>query len=236
MEERLQKYMAECGVASRRKCEKMIEEGRVEVNGIIVTELGFKVNPQKDKVRLDKKEIKLEDKKVYAILNKPKGYLTAVSDYRGKKTVIDLLNFKERVFPVGRLDFNTSGLLIVTNDGDIFNKIMHPRQNINKCYLATVKGKPKFKDLESLRKGVDIGGYVTKEAEVTMVSSTEQTSVLKIIIHEGKKRQVRRMCGAVGFPVEELKRISIGKIELKDLKEGNVRILSKEEVEYLKNL
>ncbi|AAK79815.1 23S rRNA pseudouridine2605 synthase [Clostridium acetobutylicum] len=236
MEERLQKYMAECGVASRRKCEKMIQDGRVKVNGTIVTELGFKVDYKKDTIELDNKEIKLEDKKVYAILNKPKGYLTAASDYRGRKTVIDLLNFKERVFPVGRLDFNTTGLLIVTNDGEIFNRIMHPRQNVNKCYLATVKGKPQFKHLDALRKGIDIGGYITKEAEVSVVSFDGKNSILKIVIHEGKKRQVRRMCAAVGFPVEELKRISIGNIKLGDLKEGNVRMLNKEEIEYLRSL
>lgn len=236
MEERLQKYMASCGVASRRKCENMIEEGRVKVNDVIVQELGFKVEPDKDEVKVDNKLIHLEERKIYAALNKPKGYLSAVSDYRGKKTVIDLLNFNERVFPVGRLDYNTSGLLIITNDGEIFNKIMHPRQNVNKCYMATVKGKPEAKHIETLKRGVDIGGYITKEAEVSIVSSTDKTSILKIIIHEGKKRQVRRMCGAVGFPVVELKRISVGDIKLGNLKEGETRMLRENEINYLKSL
>lgn len=236
MEERLQKYMASCGVASRRKCENLIEEGRVTVNGTKITELGFKVDSDKDYVEIDGKPIKIEERKIYIALNKPKGYITASSDNRGRKTVIDIFDFKERLFPVGRLDYETSGLLIITNDGEIFNKIMHPKQNINKTYMALVKGIPDEIEMSALKKGVDIGGYVTAPSQASIVKVEGKNSILKIIIHEGKKRQVRRMCRAIHHHVLELKRISIGNITLGDLEVGQWRYLSKEEVSYLMNI
>lgn len=237
MEERLQKYMASCGVASRRKCEKLIEEGRVSVNGVIITELGFKVDENNDNVLLDGKPIKVEERKIYIALNKPKGYITASSDNRGRKTVIDIFSdFKERLFPVGRLDYETSGLLIITNDGEVFNKIMHPKQNINKTYIALVEGIPNENEISALKKGIDIGGYVTAPSEASIIKIEGKNSILKIIIHEGKKRQVRRMCRAIHHHVLELKRVSIGKITLGDLEEGQWRYLSKEEVNYLMNI
>lgn len=236
MEERLQKYMASCGVASRRKCEKLIEEGRVTVNGTKITELGFKVDSNKDYVEIDGKSIKIEERKIYIALNKPKGYITASSDNRGRKTVIDIFDFKERLFPVGRLDYETSGLLIITNDGEIFNKIMHPKQNINKTYMALVEGIPNEIEISALKKGVDIGGYVTAPSEASIVKVEGKNSILKITIHEGKKRQVRRMCRAIHHHVLELKRISIGNITLEDLEVGQWRYLDKEEVNYLMNI
>lgn len=236
MEERLQKYMASCGVASRRKCEKLIEEGRVSVNGVTITELGFKINTDSDKVFLDGKPIKIEEKKIYIALNKPKGYITASSDNRGRKTVIDIFDFKERLFPVGRLDYETSGLLIITNDGEIFNKIMHPKQNINKTYIALVSGIPDETEISTLKKGVDIGGYITAPSEASIVKVEGKNSILKIVIHEGKKRQVRRMCRAIHHHVIELKRVSIGSITLGDLEVGQWRYLSKDEVNYLMNI
>lgn len=236
MEERLQKYMASCGVASRRKCENLIEEGRVTVNGTKITELGFKVDSDKDYVEIDGKPIKIEERKIYIALNKPKGYITASSDNRGRKTVIDIFDFKERLFPVGRLDYETSGLLIITNDGEIFNKIMHPKQNINKTYMALVEGIPDETEMSALKKGVDIGGYVTAPSQASIVKVEGKNSILKIIIHEGKKRQVRRMCRAIHHHVLELKRVSIGNITLGDLEVGQWRYLSKEEVSYLMNI
>ena len=236
MEERLQKYMASCGVASRRKCEKLIEEGRVSVNGVTITELGFKINTDSDKVFLDGKPIKIEEKKIYIALNKPKGYITASSDNRGRKTVIDIFDFKERLFPVGRLDYETSGLLIITNDGEIFNKIMHPKQNINKTYIALVSGIPDETEISTLKKGVDIGWYITAPSEASIVKVEGKNSILKIVIHEGKKRQVRRMCRAIHHHVIELKRVSIGSITLGDLEVGQWRYLSKDEVNYLMNI
>lgn len=236
MNERLQKFMASCGVASRRKCEKLIEEGRVTVNGIVITELGFKVDCNKDYVELDGKPIKMEERKVYIALNKPKGYITASSDNRGRKTVIDLLKLKERIFPIGRLDYETSGLLLITNDGEIFNKVMHPRQNVNKTYIALVEGIPTDTEINSLENGVDIGGYTTALAKASVENIEGKNARVKIVIHEGKKRQVRRMCRAIHHHVIELKRTSVGKINLGNLKEGEWRYLSNEEIDYLMNL
>lgn len=236
MIERLQKFMATCGVASRRKCERLIEEGMVKVNGITITELGFKVDSNKDLVMVSDKIIHEEERKVYIAINKPKGCLTASSDDRGRKTVIDLLSFPERVFPVGRLDFETSGLLIITNDGEIFNKIMHPREKIDKTYIAKVTGIPSEEEILKLESGVDIGGYITAPAKVKLLGIEGKTSNLKITIHEGKKRQVRKMCKYTGHPVIDLKRVSIGEIKLGELKEGQWRYLTSKELNYLMNL
>ncbi|MEG1254440.1 pseudouridine synthase [Clostridium sp.] len=235
MEERLQKYMARCGVASRRKCEEIILSGRVKIDGIIINELGAKVDPSTNIVELDNKLITPEENKVYIALNKPTGYISAVKDDRGRKTLLDLVNVNERIYPVGRLDYDTSGLILLTNDGEVYNNIIHPRVAIDKTYIAIVEGliddEVKFK----FEKGIDIGDYVTAPGKCTLLNVYKESCEIAISIHEGKNRQVRRMCEAVGHKVLMLKRVSIGKLSLGDnLKEGQWRHLTIEEVQYLK--
>lgn len=233
MEERLQKYMASCGVASRRKCEEFILEGRVKINGVVVNELGRKVLVDKDIVEFDGVKINKEDEKVYYILNKPTGVITSASDERGRKTVIDIVKSKERIFPIGRLDYNTLGLLLLTNDGEIFNKIMHPRVELFKTYIADVKGYITDKEVEQLKNGIDIGGYVTAKAKVFIQKRDDNRSTIRISISEGKNRQIRRMCSKINHDVINLKRISIGDIKLGQLKIGEYRKLNTKELNFL---
>ncbi|WP_027632146.1 pseudouridine synthase [Clostridium hydrogeniformans] len=236
MEERLQKFMARCGVASRRKCEEIILQGRVKINGVTIEELGVKVNGDTDKVLVDEKEIFLEENKRYIMLNKPEGYVTTVKDEKGRKTIIDIVKVNERIYPIGRLDYDSSGLLILTNDGDIYNNIIHPRNTIDKVYIAKVKGIFTDNELEKFKKGVDIGDYITAEANIEVLRTFRDSSEVKISIHEGKNRQVRRMCLTLGHEVLSLKRISIGKLALKNLEKGQWRELTKEELNYIKDL
>ncbi len=238
MEERLQKYLAECGVASRRKCEELILEGKVKVNNQIVTELGVKVNPEKDIVKFEDKEIKPTSKMVYILLNKPIGYVTTADDQFGRDTVLDLVKVKERIVPVGRLDMYTSGALILTNDGDFVYKVTHPKHEIEKTYTVTVKGIIKNEEVEQLRKGVKIDDYITKPAKVKILKTDTEKNIsrLEIVIHEGKNRQVRKMCESVGRKVLALHRSKIGKIEVKDIELGKWRYLKDGEIqELLKN-
>lgn len=246
MEERLQKYMARCGVASRRKCEEMILDGKVKVNGINVIELGIKVNPDVDKIEYQNRIITPEKNKVYIMLNKPEGYITSVKDEKGRKTVLDIVNIKERIFPIGRLDYDSSGLLILTNDGDIYNNIIHPRVELDKKYIAVCQGKFSEHDIHKFSKGIDIGGYITSDANLEIISEEKLTvkadgkerikSTVEITIHEGKNRQIRRMCSALNHPVESLKRVSIGEIKLGYLKKGQWRHLTEHEINYIKSL
>ncbi|NLZ49978.1 MAG: rRNA pseudouridine synthase [Clostridiales bacterium] len=236
MEERLQKYMAHCGVASRRKCEELILDGKVKVNNQIVKELGTKVNPSMDKVEVDGVLIKPEERKIYIALNKPVGYVTTVKDEKNRKTVLDLVKVEERIYPIGRLDYNTSGLLLLTNDGEVYNKVIHPRQSINKVYIALIKGHLTDKKIELFSKGIDIGGYITAPAKIRILKKFENSSEVEITIHEGKNRQIRRMCEKIGNPVIQLKRIKIGDIKLEGLAIGKWRYLSEKEIKYLKNL
>lgn len=238
MEERLQKYLAECGVASRRKCEELILEGKVKVNNQIVTELGVKVNPEKDIVKFEDKEIKPTSKMVYILLNKPIGYVTTADDQFGRDTVLDLVKVKERIVPVGRLDMYTSGALILTNDGDFVYKVTHPKHEIEKTYTVTVKGIIKNEEVEQLRKGVKIDDYITKPAKVKILKTDIEKNIsrLEIVIHEGKNRQVRKMCESVGRKVLALHRSKIGKIGVKDIELGKWRYLKDREIqELLKN-
>lgn len=233
---RLQKFMAKCGVASRRKSEEIILEGKVEVNGEIVTELGFKVDQEKDIVKIEGKILELEEEKIYIMLNKPTGFVTTVSDEFGRDTVIDLISdIEERVYPVGRLDAETSGLLILTNDGDTAYKVTHPKYEMNKKYIAKVKGWPTEQEIYDFRNGLEIEDYVTSKAKLKVLMTTKVGATLEIIIHEGKNRQVRKMCSKIGHPVIELKRVEVGKLKLGDLKEGTWRHLSNSEIDYLKN-
>lgn len=238
MEERLQKYLAECGVASRRKCEELILQGKVKVNNQIVTELGVKVNPEKDIVKFEDKEIKPTSKMVYILLNKPIGYVTTADDQFGRDTVLDLVKVKERIVPVGRLDMYTSGALILTNDGDFVYKVTHPKHEIEKTYTVTVKGIIKNEEVEQLRKGVKIDDYITKPAKVKILKTDIEKNIsrLEIVIHEGKNRQVRKMCESVGRKVLALHRNKIGKIGVKDIELGKWRYLKDREIqELLKN-
>ena len=235
MEEvRLQKYLAECGIASRRKCEELIEQGLVKVNGHIA-ELGTKVKPGIDKVEYDGREIKLVSKDyTYIILNKPIGVVTTAEDQFQRETVLDLVKVKQRVVPVGRLDMYTSGALILTDDGDFIYKVTHPKHEINKTYTVTLVGIVTDEDIEKLRAGVVIDeNYLTKpaKARIMKIDSEKKISRVEITIHEGKNRQVRKMCEAIGKKVIALHRSKIGNLGVKDLKLGTWRYMTKKEVE-----
>lgn len=236
MEERLQKYMASCGIASRRKCEEYIISGQVKVNGKIANELGIKVNPSIDIVEFDNKIIAPEKTKVYIMLNKPTGYITSLKDEKGRLTILDLVKVPERIYPIGRLDYDSSGLILMTNDGDIYNKIIHPRVEITKKYMAIVEGEFSEQELEKFKTGIDISGYITAPAEIKVIKYSNHKSTIEIGIHEGKNRQIRRMCEAVNHNVLELERISIGELRLANLMEGEWRNLTNQELMYLKNL
>ncbi len=232
--ERLQKYIAACGVTSRRKAEELILNGHVKVNDITVNELGIKIDPNKDIVAVDNNIISLKSDFIYIKLNKPTNYITTVKDQFNRKTVLDLINIKERIYPIGRLDYNTSGLLLLTNDGDLANKLMHPKYHIYKTYIATVKGQLKEEALLKLRNGVNIENYKTSPAKVDLIEYVNNKSIVKISIYEGKNRQVRKMMDAVGHPVLSLKRISFGEINLGNLKIGEWSYLSNNEIDFLK--
>ncbi|MBO5429558.1 MAG: rRNA pseudouridine synthase [Peptococcaceae bacterium] len=233
-EERLQKYLASAGVASRRASEKLILEGKVAVNGKVVKELGTKVIPGKDKVTVDGKPVRTEEQLVYYLMNKPAGYLTTVKDTHDRPTVMDLLaGIPYRVFPVGRLDFETEGLLLLTNDGEFAYRMTHPKFKIKKTYLATVQGELTKERLQMLREGVELEDGKTAPAEVKVVRQEKHRTVVEITIHEGKNRQVRRMFKAVKNPVLELKRINVGGLTLKGVGSGEIRSLTDEELQKL---
>ena len=231
--ERLQKYMAACGIASRRKCEEIILAGRVKVNGNVISELGFKVS-EEDSVQLDGEIIIPEVSKVYIALNKPTGYLSTVKDERGRKTLLDLVSVKERIYPIGRLDYDTSGLILLTNDGEVYNRIIHPREEKVKVYIAEIKGLLSQSEITNFNQGLDIGDYITAPAKIKILKTNINTTMVEIIIHEGKNRQIRRMCEKINHEVINLKRVSVGKISLGVLKEGKWRYLSQDEISYLK--
>ncbi len=234
-EERLQKYLANAGVASRRKAEELILQGKVKVNDKIVTELGTKVNPKKDKIEYEGKRVKIQEDKVYILLNKPIGYVTTAKDQFNRDSVLDLVKVKQRVVPVGRLDMYTSGALILTNDGDFVYRVTHPKHEIEKTYTVTLKGIVKKEEVEILRNGVKIDDYTTRPAKVKILKTDEEKnqSRLEITIHEGKNRQIRKMCEAIGYKVLALHRSKISGITVKDLPLGKWRYLKKDEIERL---
>jgi len=261
MEERLQKYLANNGVAARRKCEEFIQEGRVKVNGEVVKELGTKINPEKDIVDFDGKVVKPVGKKVYILLNKPIGYVTTVKDQFERPTVLDLVKVEEKVLPVGRLDMYTSGALILSNDGEFINKVTHPRNEVEKTYTVTVKGIVTKEDVEKLQNGVEIQmdklyenedenneendynpkqkdkTFKTGKAKVKILKTDEEKNIsrLQITIHEGKNREVRKMCEAIGKKVLALHRRKIGNLDVKNIELGKWRYLNKKEVEEMIN-
>ena len=236
---RLQKYIAMCGVASRRKAEELIEEGRVSVNGSKVTEQGVKIEIGADKVSVDGKPIKSKNKNYYIMLNKPVGYVSTANDQFDRPTVVDLVKkdlADVRIFPVGRLDYETEGLLLLTNDGDFTYKVTHPKFHMEKTYIATVKGGMTISGMNKLRNGVYIDdNFKTSPAKAEILDAYDGHTFVKITIHEGKNRQVRKMFEAIGNTVVGLQRTSIGTVELGNLPLGRWRHLTSHEVNYLIN-
>ena len=233
---RLNKYIAHAGIASRRKADELTINGNVKINGLTMREPGYNVKPG-DVVEVNGQRISGQEKMEYVLLNKPKGYITSMQDEKGRPVVTELVaDVDARLFPVGRLDYNTSGMLILTNDGDLTYRLTHPRHQVTKTYRALVSGVLSKEKLFRLRKGVDIGGFVTSPAQVKIIRQAERSAVVDITIHEGKNRQGRKMFAAVGNPVQELQRTAIGDLRLGRLKEGHYRKLTRNEIEYLKNL
>ncbi len=234
MEIRLQKYLSDCGVASRRKSEEIILSGRVKVNDEVVDILGSKVIIGVDVIKVNDVVVKKDEKKVYIMLHKPEGYVTTVKDQFERPTVMDLIkDVDERIYPVGRLDYETSGLLLLTNDGELTFKLTHPKHEVSKTYIAQVIGLPTKEELDNFKEGLFIDGYKTSKAEVNIIKKMERMTTLKITIIEGKNRQVRKMCEAIGHKVGNLKRVATGKLELGDLTRGEYRYLTEKEIEYL---
>ncbi len=233
---RLQKMMASSGIASRRKCEELILSGRVVVNGEVVTELGTKVDELKDVVLFDGKEIKVKNKYLYYILHKPERIVSSAKDEKGRETVVDMIETDERLYPVGRLDFMSSGLILLTNDGELTYKLTHPKHDIGKCYEVVVSPVIDAQKINKLRNGILIGKKKTRPCKVRLLKQTKEKQIFNIEIKEGRNRQIRRMIEAVGSNVIKLKRISVGELTLDGLEYGKYRQLTRKEVKYLKNL
>ena len=233
---RINKYLAECGIASRRKCDELVLQGKVKVNGKIVKELGTDIKPT-DIVSFSGRNVKPNIRRVYYKLHKPKGYVTTSSDEKGRKTVLELMrNVQDRVYPIGRLDYDTEGLLILTNDGDITNILTHPKNEVKKTYVATLESDITPEEIKRISKGVDIGGYVTQPCSAIILERSEKMSRVEITIAEGKNHQVKKMFEAVGKNVIFLKRTSIGQIKLGGLARGEYKALTTKEIAYLKSL
>ena len=228
MEERLNKFLSRSGVCSRRKADEYIESGRVSVNGNIVRELGVKVKDT-DVIAVDKNEVDKTEEKIYIKLNKPVGFVSTAKEQFGRPCVTDLVKSTVRLYPVGRLDMFSEGLIILTNDGDFVNKVIHPTQHVKKTYEVTLSTKISENDIESLKNGIDIGGYITKEAFVNKIKD----NVIEIIISEGKNRQIRKMCEALGYKVVKLKRTKIGQLSLGSLKPGEYERLDERDIKKI---
>ncbi len=231
---RLQKFLAVCGVASRRKAEEIIASGRVSVNGKTITEMGFVVDEEKDSVMLDGAKVRPEERKRYIILNKPKGYITSMADQFDRPDITTLISeVKERVYPIGRLDYDTEGLLILTNDGEFANSLAHPKKNIDKVYIAKIKGVFNEEIADKLRSGVMVDGKMTSPAKVTVFSCEGNVSEVRVAIHEGRNRQVRKMFEAVSCRVVDLKRTAIGNFMLGNLPKGAWRDFTEAELKLI---
>lgn len=234
---RLQKFLADCGVASRRGAEKLIESGRVKVNGEIVREMGVKIDEINDIVEFEGQRVKSQSKMIYIMLNKPEGYVTTVSDDKGRDTVMHLVeDIPVRIYPVGRLDYDTEGLLLMTNDGDLTYKITHPKNNVKKTYEAEVLGNIDMEAITKLRTGVLIDGVKTSPARVEVIGATSVGTKIRITIHEGRNRQVRQMFEAVDCTVKKLKRIEEAGLKLGHVPLGRWRKLTEPEVNMLKKI
>ena len=231
---RLQKYLSACGVTSRRKAEELIISGRVSVDGKVAV-LGDKIDPETAVVTLDDQRVTNTDKRVYLAVYKPRGYLSSVSDDRGRKCVTDLVKDKNiRLYPVGRLDYDSEGLLLLTNDGELANALTHPRYRVDKSYMVTVTPVPSPEQLKELSDGVDIDGRRTAKARISVRSKDEDRAVVRFIIHEGRNRQIRRMCEVLGLEVLRLKRVSEDVVRLGSLKPGECRELTEEELRAIR--
>ena len=232
---RLNKFLSHAGVASRREADRLIAEGRVLVNGQAVLELGTQIDPERDRVRVDGRTIRNDSKPVYVLLNKPAGYVVTLKDPFGRQTVRALIpKLKARVFPVGRLDVDSEGLLLLTNDGELAHRLAHPRFEVKKTYVVRVKGVPDRESLLRLEQGLPIDGRKTAPARAALIEQKPGESFLRIEVHEGRKREVRRMCEAIGHPVLELRRTEYAGLTLKHLKTGDWRMLTSAEVVRLK--
>lgn len=232
---RINKYLSGCGLDSRRKCEKLVTDGRVKVNGKTITDLATDVKDD-DTVEVDGKYVNLSERKVYIILNKPKGCVCTASDEKGRKTVLDFVKIKERIFPVGRLDYDTEGLLLLTNDGELAYTITHPKNMIKKVYSVRVEGEPSDAELKKLRNGVEYGGIKYAPARVAVVEKDEKQTKLEITVTEGKNHEIRNMIESLGRRVLFLKRIEVAGIRLGGLSRGEWRYLNARELEYIKSL
>jgi 23S rRNA pseudouridine2605 synthase len=234
MKERLQKILASAGVASRRRAEEYIRQGRVKVDGTVVAEMGLQVDPQHQSIELDGKPVTTKEGPVYILLNKPRGYVSTLSDPQGRPIITSLLTgVKARVFPVGRLDLDSEGALLLTNDGELAHRILHPSFEVEKTYIIRVTGKPDAGLLKKLEEGIVIEGRRTWPAKVRMLAADSTASTFEVIIHEGRKRQVRNMFAAIGHPVLQLKRVAYGNLKLANLPVGKYRILSRKELEQV---
>ncbi len=232
---RLQKYLAYCGIASRRKSEELIKQGKITVNGKIITECGYDINPEKDYVKYKGKLIKIENK-IYIVLNKPRNYICSTSDEKGRKTVIDLIKFKikQRLYPAGRLDFDTTGCLILTNDGEFADKIMHPKYEVEKRYTLKIKGRIEDNKLTKLKNGIKIEGKFIKPKVIKILFRKEKNDIISITVTEGMNHLIKKMCKEVGLELLWLKRESIGIVSIKGLEYGDWRFLTPDEINYFK--
>lgn len=233
---RINKFLASCGLTSRRKAEQLVLDGKVKVNGVTVTNLATEIDETKDKVFVEDKLVTVASEKLYYALNKPKGYISAVVDNKGRKTIVELIDTKERIFPIGRLDYDTEGLIFLTNDGDLAHKLMHPSHEVEKTYVANIKGDIVESELAVLRAGVVIDGVRTAKARVKKLKYENGVSRVQLIIHEGRNRQVRKMFEAIGKEVLFLKRTAIGNIKLGGMSHMEYRKLTEAEVDYLKRI
>lgn len=231
---RINKFMAECGVASRRACDGMILEGRVKVNGKKIDTPGLEINEFNDAVTLDGRRITLVSKKYYIMLHKPKGYVTTVKDDKGRKTVMELIKIRSRLYPVGRLDYDTEGLLLLTNDGQLAYALTHPSHEVPKTYIAKIKGKISDTEVRQLRKGVEIDGKMTLPAVVKIIETDDEFSRVEVTIKEGRNHQIKKMFEVVGKEVVFLKRTAIGPLKLGGLGRGEYKNLTSKEIEILK--
>ena len=233
---RLNRFLAQSGVASRRKCDEIILEGKVKVNGKVVKEMGVEVHDT-DVVQYMNRRVKPVENFVYYKLHKPKGYVTTATDDKDRKTVLDLMRgVKYRIFPIGRLDYDTEGLLLLTNDGELTNILTHPKNSVEKTYIANIEGVVTNDEIKKLSSGIDIGGYITKPCSVILISHDDKNTKVEIKISEGKNRQVKKMIEAIGKSVSFLKRVSVGEIKLGGLARGEYKELNKKEMQYINKL